>query len=48
MHTDASHRFERGADHDAIPEALALRGAAARRGGAAGPWRRVFSTRTAR
>lgn len=24
MHTDASHRFERGADHDAIPGALAL------------------------
>ena len=24
MHTDASHRFERGADPDAIPEALAL------------------------
>jgi len=24
MHTDASHRFERGADHDAIPASLAL------------------------
>jgi phenylalanyl-tRNA synthetase beta chain len=24
MHTDASHRFERGADHDAIPGALAM------------------------